>query len=64
MEKIQEKRVFLRRIVQLDLKIKKEMIIMLPLLALEVGSIVVGRVIASGIVKWINEQEVKIIKKV
>ena len=64
MEKIQEQKVFLRRIVQLDLKIKKEMIIMLPLLALEVGSIVVGRVIASGIVKWINEQEVKIIKKV
>ena len=36
---------------------------MLPILALEVGS-VVGRVIAHGIVKWIKEQEVKIVKKV
>ena len=31
MEKIQEQKVFLRRIVQLDFKIKKELIIMLPL---------------------------------
>ena len=37
---------------------------MLPILALEVGSVVVGRVIARGIVKWIKEQEVKIVKKV
>ena len=37
---------------------------MLPLLALELGSVVVGRVIANGIVKWINEQEVKIVKKI
>ena len=29
--------------------------IMLPILALEVGSVVVGRVIAHGIVKWIKE---------
>ena len=63
MEKIQEKRVFLRRIVQLDFKIKKELMNMLPILALEVGSVVVGRVIARGIVKWIKEQEVKIYKK-
>jgi len=28
---------------------------MLPILALEVGSVVVGRVIAHGIVKWIKE---------
>ena len=37
---------------------------MLPILALEVGSVVVGRVIAHGIVKWIKEEEVKIAKKV
>ena len=37
---------------------------MLPLLAIEVGSIVAGKVIAHGIVKWIKEQEVKIAKKV
>ena len=29
--------------------------IMLPILAIEVGSIVAGRVIAHGIVKWIKE---------
>ena len=28
---------------------------MLPILAIEVGSIVAGRVIAHGIVKWIKE---------
>ena len=37
---------------------------MLPILAIEVGSVVVGKVIAHGIVKWIKEQEVKIAKKV
>ena len=36
---------------------------MLPILAIEVGSIVAGRVIAHGIVKWIKEEEVKIYKK-
>jgi len=28
---------------------------MLPILAIEVGSVVVGKVIAHGIVKWIKE---------
>ena len=37
------------------LKINKGDDIMLPLLAIEVGSIVAGRVIAHGIVKWIKE---------
>ena len=29
--------------------------IMLPILAIEVGTVVVGKVIAHGIVKWIKE---------
>ena len=28
---------------------------MLPILAIEVGSVVVGKVIAHGIVKWIKD---------
>ena len=28
---------------------------MLPILAIEIGSVVVGKVIAHGIVKWIKE---------
>ena len=30
---------------------------MLPILAIEVGSVVVGKVIAHGIVKWIKESK-------
>ena len=67
MEKIQEKRVFLRRIVQLDFKIKKELIIMLPLvfpLIIDLKTIVSGVIIAKEIIKTLKEdQEVKIDKK-
>ena len=37
---------------------------MLPLLAIEVGTVVVGKVIAHGIVKWIKDKKVKIVRKV
>ena len=67
MEKIQEKRVFLRRIVQLDFKIKKELIIMLPLvfpLIIDLKTIVSGVIIAKEVIKTLKEdQEVKIDKK-
>ena len=67
MEKIQEKKVFLRRIVQLDFKIKKELIIMLPLvfpLIIDLKTIVSGVIIAKEIIKTLKEdQEVKIDKK-
>ena len=67
MEKIQEKKVFLRRIVQLDFKIKKELIIMLPLvfpLIIDLKTIVSGVIIAKEVIKTLKEdQEVKIDKK-
>ena len=67
MEKIQEQKVFLRRIVQLDFKIKKELIIMLPLvfpLIIDLKTIVSGVIIAKEIIKTLKEdQEVKIDKK-
>ena len=56
MEKIQEQKVFLRRIVQLDFKIKKELMNMLPILAIEVGTVVAGKILAYGVFKWINDQ--------
>ena len=31
---------------------------MLPILALEVGTVVTGKILAYGIFKWINNQEV------
>ena len=67
MEKIQEQKVFLRRIVQLDFKIKKELIIMLPLvfpLIIDLKTIVSGVIIAKEVIKTLKEdQEVKIDKK-
>ena len=67
MEKIQEQKVFLRRIVQLDFKIKKELIIMLPLvfpLIIDLKTIVSGVIIAKEVIKTLKEdQEVKIYKK-
>ena len=67
MEKIQEQKVFFRRIVQLDFKIKKELIIMLPLvfpLIIDLKTIVSGVIIAKEIIKTLKEdQEVKIDKK-
>ena len=67
MEKIQEQKVFLRRIVQLDFKIKKELIIMLPLvfpLIIDLKTIVSGVIIAKEVITTLKEdQEVKIDKK-
>ena len=67
MEKIQEQKVFLRRIVQLDFKIKKELIIMLPLvfpLIIDLKTIVSGVIIAKEVIKTLKEdQEGKIDKK-
>ena len=67
MEKIQEQKVFFRRIVQLDFKIKKELIIMLPLifpLIIDLKTIVSGVIIAKEVIKTLKEdQEVKIDKK-
>ena len=60
MEKIQEKRVFLRRIVQLDFKIKKELIIMLPLvfpLIIDLKTIVSGVIIAKEVIKTLKEDQ-------
>ena len=60
MEKIQEQKVFLRRIVQLDFKIKKELIIMLPLvfpLIIDLKTIVSGVIIAKEIVKTLKENQ-------
>ena len=62
MEKIQEQKVFLRRIVQLDFKIKKELIIMLPLV-IQLGNIVAGTIIVKELIeKFKKDQEVKIYK--
>ena len=57
MEKIQEQKVFLRRIVQLDFKIKKELIIMLPLifpLIIDLKTIVSGVIIAKEVIKTLQ----------
>ena len=60
MEKIQEQKVFLRRIVQLDFKIKKELIIMLPLifpLIIDLKTIVSGVIIAKEVIKTLKEDQ-------
>ena len=60
MEKIQEQKVFLRKIVQLDFKIKKELIIMLPLvfpLIIDLKTIVSGVIIAKEVIKTLKEDQ-------
>ena len=60
MEKIQEQKVFFRRIVQLDFKIKKELIIMLPLifpLIIDLKTIVSGVIIAKEVIKTLKEDQ-------